>query len=93
LPRSCGPLFGHDEVIVASQWPIFDPELARAEELEIPVQLNGKLVARIIVPADVSDQDLEGAALANERVQARLDGRQVVKTIVVSKRLVNVVAR
>jgi len=61
--------------------------------LEIPVQLNGKLVARIIVPADVSDQDLEEAALANERVQARLDGRQVVKTIVVSKRLVNVVAR
>jgi leucyl-tRNA synthetase len=84
---------GRDEVIVASQWPSFDPELARAEELEIPVQLNGKLVARIIVPADVSDQDLEEAALANERVQARLDGRQVVKTIVVSKRLVNVVAR
>ena len=84
---------GHDEIIVASQWPSFDAELARAEELEIPVQLNGKLVARVIVPADVSDHDLEEAALANERVRTRLDGRQVVKTIVVSKRLVNVVAR
>jgi len=86
-------VLGHDEIVVASKWPTFDPELARAEELEIPVQLNGKLVARVSVAADASDSDLREAALANERVQARLDGRQVVKTIVVSKRLVNVVAR
>jgi leucyl-tRNA synthetase len=84
---------GHEGLVVASKWPAFDEQLARAEELEIPVQLNGKLVARVVVPADVSDDDLEAAALANEKLVARLDGRQIVKTVVVSKRLVNVVAR
>jgi leucyl-tRNA synthetase len=84
---------GHDGLVVASTWPAFDEQLARAEELEIPVQLNGKLVARVIVPADVNDEDLKATALANERLVAKLDGRQIVKTVVVSKRLVNVVAR
>jgi leucyl-tRNA synthetase len=84
---------GHEELVVASTWPVFDEQLARAEELEIPVQLNGKLVARVVVPSDVNDDDLKAAALANERLVARLDGRQIVKTVVVSKRLVNVVAR
>ncbi len=84
---------GHDEIVVASQWPQFDPELAREEELEIPVQLNGKLIARVIVPADVSDDAMEEAALASDRVQAKLEGKEVIKTIVVSKRLVNLVAK
>jgi leucyl-tRNA synthetase len=84
---------GHDEIVVAAAWPQFDAELAKEEELEIPVQLNGKLIARLIVPADATDEALKEAALANERVQARLAGRQVVKTIVVPQRLVNVVAK
>ncbi|MCI0338720.1 MAG: leucine--tRNA ligase [Acidobacteria bacterium] len=82
---------GHNEMVVASTWPVFDAELAKDEELEIPVQLNGKLVARLTVSADATDEALTRAALAHERVQARLGGRQVVKTIVVPKRLVNVV--
>ena len=85
---------GHaNEIVVTSRWPEYDAELAKADELEIPVQLNGKLVARLIVPAEASDDELKAAALANDRVQAKLDGRQVVKTIVVPKRLVNLVAR
>jgi len=84
---------GHDEIVVASAWPAFDAELAKEEELEIPVQLNGKLIARVTVPADVSDDAMKEAALASDRVQAKLEGRAVVKTIVVSKRLVNLVAR
>ncbi|HEY8459462.1 MAG TPA: class I tRNA ligase family protein, partial [Blastocatellia bacterium] len=84
---------GHDEILVASAWPSFDAELAKEEELEIPVQLNGKLVARVVVPADVSDDAMKEAALASDRVQARLEGREIVKTIVVPKRLVNVVAK
>jgi leucyl-tRNA synthetase len=83
----------HNEVVVASAWPQYDAELAKEEELEIPVQLNGKLIARLIVPADVTDEVLKEAALANDRVQAKLEGRQVVKTIVVPKRLVNLVAK
>ncbi len=84
---------GHDEILVVSPWPQFDAELAQEEELEIPVQLNGKLVARVLVPADATDEVLKQAALSNERVQARLDGRQIVKTIVVPRRLVNIVLR
>ncbi|HMX26102.1 MAG TPA: leucine--tRNA ligase, partial [Blastocatellia bacterium] len=83
----------HDEVVVTAAWPAFDAELAKADELEIPVQLNGKLVARLIVPAEATDDELKAAALANDRVQAKLDGRQIVKTIVVPKRLVNLVAK
>ena len=84
---------GHDETVVASTWPQFDAELAKEEELEIPVQLNGKLIARVMVAADVSDEAMKEAALASDRVQAKLEGRTVVKTIVVPKRLVNVVAK
>jgi leucyl-tRNA synthetase len=84
---------GHDEILVASAWPAFDAELAKEEELEIPVQLNGKLIARVVVPADVSDDAMKDAALASDRVQSKLEGKEVVKTIVVSKRLVNLVAK
>jgi leucyl-tRNA synthetase len=84
---------GRDEVLLSAAWPAFDAELAKADELEIPVQLNGKLIARVVVPADASDEQLKEAALTHERVQARLAGKQIVKTIVVPKRLVNLVAR
>jgi leucyl-tRNA synthetase len=84
---------GHDEILVASPWPRFDAELAKEEELEIPVQLNGKLIARVVVPADVSDDAMKDAALASDRVQSKLEGKEIVKTIVVSKRLVNLVAK
>src|SRR5262249_16900605 len=80
---------GHGEIVVASAWPRFDAELAKEEELEIPVQLNGKLIARVVVPADVSDDAMKDAALASDRVQAKLEGKKVVNTIIVSKRLVN----
>jgi len=84
---------GHDEILVASAWPAFDAELAKEEELEIPVQLNGKLIARVVVPADISDDAMKEAALSSDRVQAKLEGKEIVKTIVVSKRLVNLVAK
>ncbi len=84
---------GHDEILVASAWPEFDAELAKEEELEIPVQLNGKLIARVTVSADASDDMLKAAALAHERVTAKLAGKEVVKTIIVPKRLVNVVVK
>ncbi len=84
---------GHDEILISSPWPQFDAELAKEEELEIPVQLNGKLIARVVMPADVSDEAMKEAALASDRVQSKLEGKEIVKTIVVSKRLVNLVAR
>ena len=75
------------------RWPVADPELARREELEIPIQVNGKLRSRVIASPGVSEDELRQSALADERVRALIDGREVVKVIVVPERLVNVVIR
>jgi leucyl-tRNA synthetase len=77
----------------ARVWPVADPELAQREELEIPIQVNGKLRSRVIAAPDVSEEELRASALADERVRALIDGHEVVKVIVVPRRLVNVVIR
>jgi leucyl-tRNA synthetase len=75
------------------RWPVADPELARREELEIPIQVNGKLRSRVVAAPGVSEAELRESALKDERVRALIDGREVVKVIVVPERLVNVVIR
>jgi len=86
---------GHAGGLVSTtrRWPVADPELARSDELEIPIQVNGKLRSRVITSPDVSEQDLRAAALADERVRAQIDGHEVLKVIVVPRRLVNIVIR
>jgi len=74
-------------------WPVADPELAQRDELEIPIQVNGKLRSRVIAAPDVSEEELRASALADERVRSLTEGREVVKVIVVPRRLVNVVIR
>ena len=74
-------------------WPVADPELAQREELEIPIQVNGKLRSRVIAAPDISEEDLRASALSDEKVRALIDGHEVVKVIVVPRRLVNVVIR
>jgi leucyl-tRNA synthetase len=85
---------GHKGGLVkAAPWPVADPELARKEELEIPVQVNGKLRSRVTVAPDISESDLRTIALADGKVQSFIDGHEVVKVIVVPQRLVNVVVK
>jgi leucyl-tRNA synthetase len=74
-------------------WPVFNEDLAREEALEIPVQVNGKLRARIVVSHTATKEEQEQAALADEKVQANLAGKQVVKIIVLPGKLVNIVVR
>jgi leucyl-tRNA synthetase len=74
-------------------WPTADAELARKEELEIPVQVNGKLRSRVIVAPDITVEELRTIALADSKLQAQIDGREIVKVIVVPGRLVNVVVK
>ena len=71
--------------------PQFDPALAVADEIEVAVQVAGKVKARLKVPPDVSDAALEAAALANPDVVAALAGRTPKKVIVVPRRMVNIV--
>jgi leucyl-tRNA synthetase len=80
-------------LLTSSHWPIANPELARKEELEIPVQVNGKLRSRLMASPDVGEEELRAAALADEKIQVLTAGREVIKVIVVPKRLVNVVVR
>jgi leucyl-tRNA synthetase len=75
------------------KWPQADPELARKEQLEIPIQVNGKVRSRLLVSPDVTESDLREAALADEKVRGFIDGREVKNVIVVPRRLVNVVVR
>jgi leucyl-tRNA synthetase len=85
---------GHEGGLLQSgSWPAADAELAKKDELEIPVQVNGKLRSRVIVAPDISEADLRSAALADSKVQSFIDGHQVVKVIVVPQRLVNVVVK
>jgi leucyl-tRNA synthetase len=75
------------------KWPVADAELTRREELEIPLQVNGKLRSRILASPEVTEDELRSAALADEKVRGFIEGHQVVKVIVVSQRLVNVVIK
>ena len=72
-------------------FPDADPALLVDDQVEIAVQVNGKVRARVMVPADATDAELEAAARADERVAAALDGAEVRKVIVVPGRLVNFV--
>jgi hypothetical protein len=82
---------GHTDTLAYEPWPTFDPALTKAEEVEVPVQINGKLRTRILVPPDIDKTTLEKTALADEKVKALLEGKQVKKLIVVPGKLVNVV--
>lgn len=84
---------GHDDAVLEQSWPSYDPQALHAAEREIVIQINGKVRDRLTVPAEISEDraELEKRALA--QIQARLDGKQVVKVIVVPGRLVNVVVK
>jgi leucyl-tRNA synthetase len=84
---------GEEGSVLRAPWPQSDPELAREDELEIPVQVNGKLVTVVRVPVDAVPKAMEAAALADEKVQSRIAGKTVVKVIVVPRKLVNLVVK
>ncbi|HLF84643.1 MAG TPA: class I tRNA ligase family protein, partial [Blastocatellia bacterium] len=85
--------FGHSESLSRAQWPAFNAELAREEEIEVAIQINGKLRGRIFASASASDDELREAALADEKVKAATTGRDVLKVIVIPRKLVNVVVK
>jgi leucyl-tRNA synthetase len=84
---------GEEGSILRAAWPVSDSGLAREDELEIPVQINGKLVTVLRVPADADAKAIEAAALADEKVLSRSAGKPVVKVIVVPGKLVNLVVK
>lgn len=84
---------GHDQSLACHAWPVHDPRWLEATEVEIPLQINGKLRAKIVVPAGCDAQQLEAIARAHERIAELLEGKQIVKAVVVPGKLVNFVAK
>ena len=84
---------GETSNLLKAAWPKCDATLAAEDEIEIPVQINGKLRGLVIVSADASEEQIKHSALADDKVKAAITGKQIVKVIVVPKKLVNIVAR
>jgi leucyl-tRNA synthetase len=84
---------GEKSAILRAPWPASDLELAKENELEIAVQINGKLASVVRVAADAERKTIEEAALADAKVQAKVAGKNVVKVIVIPGRLVNLVVK
>jgi len=84
---------GGEGAVFRVAWPVADAELARENEVEIPVQINGKLASVIKLAAGSDEEIIKSAALADPRIQARLEGRTLVKVIVVPAKLVNLVVK
>jgi leucyl-tRNA synthetase len=82
---------GDAETLAYEPWPPYDPELVKEEEIEVPVQINSKLRAKLLVAPGLDKEALEKTALADERVRELIAGKQVKKVIVVPGKLVNIV--
>jgi len=86
-------VLGHSGVVFRHAWPEADEELAKEDELEIPVQINGKLANVVKVPAGSGEDVIKETALADEKVAARIAGKTVVKIIYVPNKLLNIVVK
>jgi len=82
---------GHDASLAYEPWPSFDPALCKEQQVEIAIQINGKIREKIMVAADDSEENIKAAALGSQKIAAELAGRQPKKVIVIKSRLVNIV--
>ena len=82
-----------DGIVAQAQWPDYDESKCVEESVEIVVQVNGKIKAKLNVPVDASKDDMLTLAKSDEKVQAAIDNMTVIKEIVVPKKLVNLVVK
>jgi len=93
LAHELWEMLGQKENLLRAPWPKYDAELAKEEEIEIPVQISGKLRSRVTVPADATEEFVLDHALADEKVKAAIAGKQIVKKIYVPGKMVNLVVK
>jgi leucyl-tRNA synthetase len=93
LAHELWEMTGQTNNLLKAPWPKYDAALAAEDEIEIPVQVNGKLRGLVVVPANANEDQIKQAALTDEKVRTALAGKQVVKVIVVPKKLVSVVVK
>ena len=95
-PHICEELWsklGHNETITYQPWPTFDESLLVDDEVEIVVQVNGKVRAKLNIPKDLSKEEMQDLALANDNVKMSIEGKEIKKIIAVPQKLVNIVAK
>ncbi|MFE3577416.1 leucine--tRNA ligase [Lysinibacillus sp. NPDC059133] len=86
-------ILGHDETLSYKEWPIYDESKLVDDEVEVAVQVAGKVRAKIIVAKDASKEEIEKVALADDKVQEYMAGKNLVKIIVIPGKLVNIVVK
>jgi leucyl-tRNA synthetase len=82
---------GNVTFLYTETWPTFDPKLAEKDEIELVLQINGKVRAKLSVPASITEEEAITMALHEERIEKQCAGKQILKTIYVPKKLVNIV--
>jgi leucyl-tRNA synthetase len=93
LAHELWAMLGETGSLLRAPWPQYDPALAREDEVEIAVQVNGKLRSRIVVPTDAEEAQVRELALNDEKVKAAIAGKEIVKIVVVPRKLVNIVVK
>jgi leucyl-tRNA synthetase len=93
LAHELWEMLGEKGSLLKAPWPKYDAVFAKEEEVEIPVQVNGKLRGRVVVQADASQEVVVERALADEKMKSAIAGKQIVKTIFVPGKLLNFVVR
>ena len=84
---------GNKESILKKEWPVFDPELIKESEIEIPIQVNGKLKDKMTIAVNLPEEEVKEKALQTEKIKQLISGKEIVKTIFANKKLINIVVR
>jgi leucyl-tRNA synthetase len=93
LAHELWEMLGESGTLLRAPWPKYDSALAKEEEIEIPLQINGKLRSRVLVPADAEEVFVIERALADDKVKAAISGKQIMKKIYVPGKMVNLVVK
>jgi len=93
LAHELWEMLGETSDLLRAPWPQYDAALTKEEEVEYAIQVNGKIRSRIVVSLDAGEDEVRALALADEKVKAAIDDKEIVKVMVVKGRLVNIVVR
>jgi leucyl-tRNA synthetase len=86
-------ILGHEDTIAYESWPVYDEELCKDDTIEIVVQINGKVKAKLNIAVDEDKDVVMEMAMSDEAVKAAIEGKNIVKQIYVPNKLVNIVAK
>ena len=93
LAHELWEMLGEKGSLLKATWPKYDAALAKEEEVEIPVQINGKIRSRIVIATDATEESVLALAQVDEKVKAAIAGKEILKKIYVSGKLVNIVVK